>query len=208
MKYYYVESKYSVEEKIIIFVGLIIFAIALISNTKSSINQSNNAYIFLSLEWFESLIGIIIVEFFLLYCKYLFSKKRKNFKKWQSNLIDSGTKCNGYVKEVRLIKKNKFEFRVSYFSELYKKNIDFWTPLVEIKNLNIEKKILCDVFEKTRNIQNKDYDNELINVDENKREVSFSLNPSKLIKTVNKKYTDINYFDNKVAVNFYIKNND
>lgn len=205
MKWFYVKSKRNVEESIITITSLFVLVIAIVINTKSPINQSNNTYMFLSLEWFESLLGIFIFEIFLLYCKHLISKQKKNFKKWQLFLTTNGIKCNGYVKEIRYIKNNNFEFKVSYFSELYKKDISFWTPIVNVKSINNMEKILCDVFEFNEQYNIINYDSELIKVNEEKQEVQFNLNPIKLFNTIYKKYTNIDWFDNKIAVNFRIK---
>lgn len=173
---------------------------SVMGNTISPINQSESAYLFLSIDWWESMIGIVIIDIFLIYCGGLIGKNKKNFKKWRLNLIKNGVKCNGYVKEIRVVGECSYEFKISYYSELQKKNIYFYTEMIYMPIVvDSSKKILCNVYESFEQQQNEDYDSELIGMSENR--IYFNLNPIKLFKVVSKKYSRT-WFGNTIAVDF------
>lgn len=205
MNYKYIKEK-SVAGTIICYVtGILLIVCAIIGTTKSPINKTESAQILFSWEWWIMMSGVILMSIFVVYCGKIVDAERKNFKKWMSYLISNGVKSNGYVKEIRYIKQNTYEFKICYYSELQKKDINFYAPQIFIPNLDINKKILCNVYEMSEKHKIEDYTSEVIKIDENKHRIEFSVNPFKLPKVVKKQY-DRKWFDNILAVDFQYEN--
>lgn len=205
MNYKYENEKKS-KEAIIIYIFCIIVSIStIISNTSilmEKMRQSSaDSYIWIVL--FASIIGIILLDAFLLHWAKLSDTERNNFTKWKNYLISNGVKINGVVKEIRYITQNNYKLRIGYFSELNKNDIEFETSIINMPNLDHNKKILCDVYESKEYKPVVDYDAEAIRISGNRIELTF--NPFKLFKIVAKKYKR-DWFGNAVAVDFHYEN--
>lgn len=202
MDYKYENEKES-KETIIIYMFCIIISIStIISNTSILIEKmkqpSKDSYIWIV--WFASIFGIILLDIFLVHFAKLSETERKNFIKWKNYLTSNGIKINGVVKEIRYITQNNYKFRIGYFSELNKNDIEYETSIINIPKLDYNKKILCDVYESREYKPVVDYDAEAIRISGNKIELTF--NPFKLYKIIAKKYRR-DWFGNAVAVNFH-----
>lgn len=196
---YKIEKSIKAEELICYITSIIILLAAILSNTKSPINSSELACVIFTVDWWKSMIGVILLDIFIIYCGLLIGAERKNFKKWHSNLLENGIKCKGYVKEIKLWGKNSFEVKISYYSEVQKKNITFESPRIKFTTVDTTKQIICDVYECHEYHKIEDYDSELINISGNN--INFNINPVKLFKVVHKKYNR-KWFGNAIAENF------
>jgi hypothetical protein len=201
MKYIY-SCKIKNEEWVCYAVAVVVLILVIISDVSSYIDNGTLQGI-LSTEWLESIISQIIFEIFLIYCGMLIGSERKNFKKWESNLIKNGIKCEGEVTEIRLWNKNLYELKVCYYSQVQEKYIIFSLPKIQFRELiDTSKLITCNVYESTEYHDIKDYEAEVIKVCGNK--IYFNINPIKLLKVVHEKYTR-KWFGNAVAENFKYK---
>lgn len=203
MNYKYMKEK-NIKETILSYIlSIILLLFAIIGNTKSPINQAENAFDLFSIKWWISISGVILIDIFIIYCGKILDTERKNYKKWISYLVENGVKCNGYVTEITYVKKDTYKLKICYYSELQKKDIDFYASNIIIKTLDKNKKILCDVYEISEQHKIPDYDAEVIRVDENR--IDFNINPIKLFKVVRRKYQR-KWFGNIVAVDFHYEN--
>ena len=203
MNYKYMKEK-NIKETILSYIlSIILLLFAIIGNTKSPINQAENAFDLFSIKWWISISGVILIDIFIIYCGKILDTERKNYKKWISYLVENGVKCNGYVTEITYVKKDTYKLKICYYSELQKKDIDFYASNIIIKTLDKNKKILCDVYEISEQHKISDYDAEVIRVDENR--IDFNINPIKLFKVVRRKYQR-KWFVNIVAVDFHYEN--
>lgn len=203
MNYKYMKEK-NIKETILSYIlSIILLLFAIIGNTKSPINQAENAFDLFSIKWWISISGVILIDIFIIYCGKILDTERKNYKKWISYLVENGVKCNGYVTEITYVKKDTYKLKICYYSELQKKDIDFYAFNIIIKTLDKNKKILCDVYEISEQHKIPDYDAEVIRVDENR--IDFNINPIKLFKVVRRKYQR-KWFGNIVAVDFHYEN--
>lgn len=206
MKFKYFEEEMKEQEITCYIMALIILIAGIIGNTKSPINQMEKAYIFLSIEWFESMIWIILAVIFVIYFGRLFAANRKNFKKWYIYLMKNGIVCNGKIIEIRFIRKNLFQLKVNYYSKLTNKEMEVYLPHVFIPNLDItNKNLVCDIYEILEQHKDEDYTSELIQVDAKNGKVYFHLNPFKLFANVRKIHNK-KWFGSVIAVNFRYDN--
>ena len=201
MNYKYEIEKKSKETRIIYIVCSIMSLLAVISNTNILIENMQQAFNIRSLiAWSVTIICVILFDIYSIYLGNLFETERKNFKEWKDYLLNNGIKGKGVVTEIKNINKNTYEFRIGYFSELQKNDIEFYTPIINIPNLEHNKKILCDVYESREYKPVVDYDAEVIKISGARIELTF--NPFKLHKLVEKKYKR-EWFGNAIATNFY-----
>ena len=147
MKYEYSEEKNRNEIIFAFIICIIVLLFCVLGITKSPMNTSENSYDAFSKEWWETIIVIVLVDTFVIGTSLHLGAKRKRIIRWHSFLIEKGIKCNGYVKEITYIANFCFKFKIGYYSELEKKEINFYTPSIIIKNLDYNKKIICDVYE-------------------------------------------------------------
>lgn len=208
MKYSYMK-KISWEEKLLYTLIIIVTVFAIYANTISPINQptqyNTEIYEIFTSNWWKSMIGIFIFDIFTFYCIYLFSSKRRNYKKWRLELEKIGHKCSGEIKEIRFISSNLYRIKVSYYSNLSQENKVFEIPNIYFENLDTNKKIVCDVYETDKMKEQHDYESDIFSIEDNN--INININPFKLITTVHKKYTDKN-FGNAHAINFRYDVND
>lgn len=207
MNYRYKKENKRKEVIIIYIVCIIILILTIISNTsilmKEMKQASEDSYIRLWIVWLGSMIGVILFDVFSLHYVKLFETERNNFIKWKNYLLNDGIKVSGVVKEIKYINQDKYKLRIGYFSELYKKDIEFETSIINIPNLDYSKKILCDVYESREYKPMGDYDAEDMKISENG--IELTVNPFKLYKVIEKKYK-IDWFGNAVAVDFHYEN--
>ena len=204
MNYKYEIEKKRKETKIIYIVCTIMSLLAIISNTSLLIEDVKQDFNLPSLMvWFGIIIGVVLFDIISIYFGNLFEAERKYFIEWKSFLLNNGIKENGIVKEIKYINTNTYELKISYFSELHKKDIEFYTPKINIPNLEHTKKIICDVYESREYKPVVDYDTEAIKISGAKMELTF--NPFKLCKIVEKKYKR-EWFGNAIALNFHYEN--
>ena len=208
MKYSYMK-KISWEEKLLYTLIIIVTVFAIYANTISPINQptqyNTEIYEIFTSNWWKSMIGIFIFDIFIFYCIYLFSSKRRNYKKWRLELEKIGHKCSGEIKEISFISSNLYRIKVSYYSNLSQENKVFEIPNIYFENLDTNKKIVCDVNETDKRKAQHDYESDMFSIEGNN--INININPFKLITTVHKKYTDKN-FGNAHAINFRYDVND
>lgn len=207
MNYSY-KNKMGWEEVVCYITIILVTAIAIIANTISPINQPNQynteVYELFSSSWWQSMIGIFIMDIFIAYMIYLIGAKRRNYIKWRKKITDNGNRFDGTVKEIKFIKSNMYRLKVSYFSDIYQRENVFVIPEIYIKNLDTNKKIVCDVYELADIEEKHDYDSDIFTIKDNS--ISMSANPIKIFKTLHRKYTDKN-FGNAHAENFRYKDN-
>ena len=193
MKYSYI-NKMQWEEKCCYIIIAIVTVLGFIANTISPINQPTKdyqeVYKILSSDWWKSMIGIFVFDIFIGYGAYLFGCQRRNYVKWRKKIINEGFKNDGTIKQIRFLTDNFYELIISYFSNVYQEEKIFSTSVC-IQNLDINKKIICDVYELNNFEERKHYENDMITINGNT--ISMSANPLKLLVTVHKKYTDKNF---------------
>lgn len=201
MNYKY--KKYKINDKLILsyISSIILLLFAIIGNTKSPINES--AFELFSIKWWISISGVILIDIFIIYISKILDTERKNYKKWISYLVENGVRCNGCVTEITYVKKDTYKFKICYYSKLQQKNIDFYAPIIIIKTLDVNKKILCDVYEISDYHKIHDYDAEVIRLGENR--IDLNINPIKLFSVVRRK-SQRKWFGNMVAVDFHYEN--
>ena len=203
MNYKYEKEKKRIETIISYVVSISILVLTVIGNTSILMNQTYGDFYLALLKWCGSIIVVILVDIYILYFGKLYDTETKNFIKWYSYLLENGIKCNGYVKEITYVKQDAYKLKICYYSELQRKDIEFYAPIINIQDLDQNKKVLCNVYEVTKQKPEEDYDSEVINVSGNK--IELTLNPFKLFKLVGRKYKR-EWFGNAIAVDFHYEN--
>lgn len=169
-------------------------------------------------KYMETMVNIVLFTLFLYYCGWLCNTKSRNFKKWYTEMIRTGVKCEGEVVsliQVTTIGRNRkrrktdiYNVTIKYYSLLKGKEVYYKENNICFPKVDVTKRVFCDVYETTKPVEQKDYDKELIQIkktEDNEAEISMDINPLKLFSVVHRKYT-ATMFGNQVANNFRYNN--
>ena len=198
LNYKYEKSKNRMESIICKLISLGIFLFSIEMNTSLFSNHIYGYFKMKTFSWCS--IFIISICLYILHFGILFNRERKNFIRWYYNLQDNGTRCKGYVKRIKYIKQNTYKLKICYYSKLEKKDIEFYTPIIIIKDLEHDKRILCTVYESTQREEKEDSCFKKENINKNKKELT--LNVYKLFEIMEKRQRK-KWFGKAIAQDFY-----